>query len=541
MNGKGIIASEGIGIGKVLVFEHPEIIVNKSLVEDVDIEISRFNDAIDLSVEQLSVLHKSVETSLDESESDIFKAHIMICKDVEALEGTIEIIKNEKVCAEYAYDEVMNRFINMFESMEDDYMRERAADLKDVSRRVLRNLLNLESIDLSSISEDTIIIASDLTPSETSQLNACIQGFITMLGGKTSHSAIIARSLELPSIVGLNLDVNEFKDVEVIIVDAINNCIICNPTKEELEDYNNKRELFAKEKEFWKKQVGKAVKLPSGKVIKVSANVATDADLQQAIEIGADGIGLLRTEFLYMETKSLPDEEKQYGFYKKALDAFPNEKVVIRTLDIGGDKQHPYFDFGDELNPFLGVRAIRLCFEYVDVFKTQINAMLRANTHGNLCIMFPMIATVEEFLKAKEIVEECYTDLVAAGFTISDKYELGTMVEIPSVAITADEFAKHVDFFSIGTNDLIQYTMASDRMNQKLNYLYQPMHPAITRLIENVVSAGKSAGIWTGMCGEMAGDPSALNFLAGIEIDELSMNTRAVLRTKHNISNLEGK
>lgn len=539
MKSSGIIASEGIGIGNVIILKQEEIVIEKSSVSDTDLEITKFLDAIKNAVEELTTLHEKVKTKLDEKEAQIFSAHRLICEDVEIINATKDMITNEKVCCEYAYKTVIDGFIAIFSGLDDEYMRERVADLKDVSNRVFRKILNISEIDLTNVDEDSIVVADDLTPSQTSQLNSFVKGFITMVGGKTSHSAIIARSLDLPAIVGVGQDISLYENAKQIVVDAINNEIVIDPSNEEIEKFHNISEEFLKEKELWLKQIGKKVSLKSGKEIIVAANVATEADIEYAKEIGADGIGLLRTEFLYMETKDLPSEEKQYNFYKKALDAFPNQKVVIRTLDIGGDKNHEYFDVGEELNPFLGVRAIRLCFKYIDVFKTQIRALLRANSTGNLCVMFPMIATIEEFLEAKEVVKTCYDELVSEGIEVCDKYELGTMVEIPAVAIIADEFAKHVDFFSIGTNDLIQYTMASDRMNQDLNYLYQPMNLAILTLIRNVINAGKSHGKWVGMCGEMAADISALDFLTDLEIDELSMNNKSVLRIKHEITKLK--
>ncbi len=541
MQTKGIIASEGIGIGKALLFVQDEINVSKRNIEDVNVELDKLKKAIEDSISDLDVVYQKALSKLGEEEAQIFDAHKMMCEDVEIIETTSDLIVKESVCCEFAYESTMDSYIEMFMSMDDEYMKERALDLEDVKKRVLRNILNIKTIDLSDVCEDTIVIAKDLTPSETSQLNSYVKGFVTMLGGKTSHSAIIARSLQLPSIVGMNEDISKFEDAITVIIDAIKNELIINPSEEQLDCYKQIQENYDNERNLWNKQIGKQSILPSGKNITIAANVATLSDLESAVEIQANGIGLLRTEFLYMETKDLPSEEKQYNFYKKALDAFPNDKVVIRTLDIGGDKNHEYFDVGEELNPFLGVRAIRLCFEYIDVFKTQIKALLKANTHGNLCIMFPMIATIEEFLKAKEIVKVCHSELVNDGFEICDKYELGTMVEIPAVAIIADEFAKHVDFFSIGTNDLIQYTMASDRMNQKLNYLYQPMNKAVTSLITNVVKAGQKSNKWVGMCGEMASDSDALEFLVDLEIDELSMNTKSILRTKHNILKLTGE
>lgn len=541
MNKAGIIACEGIGIGKILVFEEKEIIIKKQEIDSIEEELIKFEKAINKSLIQLDTLYEKSLKKLGAEEAEIFKAHKMICNDIEIIDDCKKNIVNQKVCCEYAYENTMNNFINLFQNMDDDYMKERSLDLMDVKNLVLRNILNIDTIDLSSLSEDTVIVCNDLTPSQTSQLNCCVKGFVTMYGGYTSHSAIIARSLQLPSIVGVNDVLEQFKNGSTIIVDAINNKIVLEPNNEKIKEYNKIKELYEQERKLWKSQHGVKTVLPSKKEIAIAANVATLADLEDAILVKSDGIGLLRTEFLYMQSKELPSLNTQIEFYKKALDAFRDEKVVIRTLDIGGDKQHEYFDVGEELNPFLGVRAIRLCFEYIEVFKTQIKAMLLANTNGNLCIMFPMIATVEEFLKAKKIVNECVLELEDSGFEVCKMYELGTMIEVPAAAILADEFAKHVDFFSIGTNDLIQYTMASDRMNQKLNYLYQPMNLAIQRLIRNVVVEAHKQSKWVGLCGEMAADLDSLKFLASLDIDELSMNTKSILKIKYNISKMSGE
>lgn len=533
----GIIASEGIAIGKVIVVEEAGIVVDKKVVDDFEKEIKIFNQTILDVVNDLDVVIENVKNRIGNSEAEIFEAHKLICEDVEIISNVEEEIKNYSVSCSYAYQTVMNNFIELFNSMDDEYMKARASDIEDVKNRVLRKLLDIEEVNLALVDEDSVIIADDLTPSTTSQLNKFIKGFITMTGGKTSHSAIIARSLEIAALVGVKQNVDYYKSIDTIVIDAIDNKIVVNPSEEEINFYKEKLDGFNKEKQEWKKQLNNKVYSNSGKEIIIAANVATREDVIAAKAVNANGIGLLRTEFLYMEGDSLPSEEKQYEFYKYALDAFPNEKVVIRTLDIGGDKNLDYLKFDPELNPFLGVRAIRFCFEHLDIFRTQIRALLRANTHGNLCIMFPMIATVDEFLRAKEFVKECESELINEGIEVNLNYQLGTMVEIPAVAIVAFEFAKYVDFFSIGTNDLIQYTMASDRMNEKLNYLYQPMNSAITTLIKNVVEASKSANIWVGICGEMAGDTEYSEFLKQLDLDELSMNPKSVLKVKHKLNN----
>ncbi len=538
MKNYGIVACSGIGIGKPLILKAQELSIEKYVIKSAEEEINRFIAALTTTTTNLRELAKEVSENIGEEEAAIFTAHELICNDVEIFEQVKEMITNDLVNAEYAYFNITKNFAEIFKSMDDEYMKERALDIEDVSKRVLRVLLGIETVDLKNIDEDTIIVAHDLTPSETSQLNAkYIKAFITMIGGKTSHSAIIARSLEIPAIVGVNGEIEDYQ-ADVLVVDALNNKIIANPNEEMIKQYQDRFDTYLEEKKEWVKFQNKPAKTIDGKHFEIACNIASLNDLEEGLANNADGIGLFRSEFLYMENDSLPSEELQLETYAKVLAAFPEQKVVIRTLDIGGDKNLPYFNLPEEMNPFLGVRAIRLCFEYKDIFKVQIRALLRANTFGNLCIMFPMIATVEEFLQAKEIVEECINELRNEGLYHEKPFQLGTMIEIPAAAIAADLLAKHVDFFSIGTNDLIQYTMAADRMNQSLNYLYQPLNPAIKRLISMVVDAAHQENKWVGMCGEMASDEEALPFLLSTGIDELSMNARAILRTKFAISKI---
>ncbi len=420
----------------------------------------------------------------------------------------------------------------IFESIDDAYLRERAADIKDVSKRMIANLAG-QTVGLEIEKENTIVVAHDLTPSDTAQLDKTkVKGFITNIGGRTSHSAIMARTLEIPAVVGLGDITTSVKNDDLIIVDGIEGLVIINPDEATVAEYKTKIEAFEAEKEELKKLLDVKVVTKDGKHIEVCGNIGKPKDADQVLENGGDGVGLFRTEFLYMDRDSAPTEEEQYEAYKYVLEAMKNKKVVIRTLDIGGDKTLPYLPLPEEMNPFLGYRAIRLCLDRKDIFKVQIRALLRASVYGKLAVMFPMISGLEEFQAAKEFVEECRAELHAEGIATSDSIQWGIMVEIPAAAVYADELAKHVDFFSIGTNDLIQYTLAADRMSEKVSYLYNPMHPAVLRLIKMTIDGAHKHGKWVGMCGEMAGDERAIPTLVEYGLDEFSMSATSILTAK---------
>lgn len=418
-------------------------------------------------------------------------------------------------------------------------MQERAADIRDVSRRVLGHLMGIQVVSLAAIAEDTVIIAHDLTPSDTAQLNpAVIKGFATDIGGRTSHSAIMSRSLEIPAVVGTKQATKTIANGDMIIVDGIDGDVLINPSEEELTTYKQKQQQFAEQKAEWAKLVNEQTVTKDGVHVELAANIGTPQDLDGVLANGAEGIGLYRTEFLYMGRTELPSEEEQFEAYKEVVERMEGKPVVIRTLDIGGDKELPYLDLPEEMNPFLGFRAIRLCLEKQDMFRDQLRALLRASAYGNLKIMFPMIATIEELREAKEILADEKEKLKADGVTVSEELEVGIMVEIPSTAVAAPQFAKEVDFFSIGTNDLIQYTMAADRMNERVSYLYQPYHPAVLRLIDMVIKAAHAENKWVGMCGEMAGDEIAIPLLLGLGLDEFSMSATSVLPARSQLSKL---
>lgn len=433
-------------------------------------------------------------------------------------------------------------FITMFEQMDNEYMQERAADIRDVTKRVLANLLGVNIPNPGLIAEEVIIVAEDLTPSDTAQLNKeFVQGFTTDIGGRTSHSAIMARSMEIPAVVGTNNATSAIQNGDFIIVDGINGEVHINPTEEIISAYKKEADNLELQKAEWALLKNEATITSDGKHVELAANIGTPQDIDGVLANGGEGVGLYRTEFLYMERDQLPTEEEQYEAYKTVLERMDGKPIVVRTLDIGGDKHLPYLSLPEEMNPFLGLRAIRLCLEELDIFRTQLRALLRASTYGNLKIMFPMIATLDEFREAKSILLEEKEKLQNEGIAVADNIEIGIMVEIPSTAVLADQFAKEVDFFSIGTNDLIQYTMAADRMNERVSYLYQPYNPAILRLVKMVIDAAHKEGKWAGMCGEMAGDEVAIPLLLGLGLDEFSMSASSILKARSQIKRLDSK
>lgn len=535
----GIAASAGIAIAKAFVLQNPELTIEKISIEDSSQEIERFQSALEKSKEELTVIKDKANEELGEDKAAIFAAHLLVLSDPELVDAVKQKIESEKVNAESAMNDVSSMFIDMFEQMDNEYMKERAADIRDVSKRVLAHLLDVQFATPASISEEVVILAEDLTPSDTAQLNRkFVKGFATDIGGRTSHSAIMSRSMEIPAVVGTKTITEKVENGVMIIIDGLDGQVIVDPTQDEIAAYQEKQQQYQQQKEEWAKLVNEKTLSSDNVQVELAANIGTPADVKGVLENGAEGVGLYRTEFLYMGRDQLPTEEEQYKAYKEVLEKMEGKPVVIRTLDIGGDKELPYLNLPKELNPFLGFRAIRLCLEEQDIFRTQLRALLRASTFGNLKIMFPMIATLEEFRSAKSILIEEKEKLVKEGTEVSENIEVGIMVEIPSTAVMADTFAKEVDFFSIGTNDLIQYTMAADRMNEQVSYLYQPYSPAILRLVKMVIDAAHKEGKWTGMCGEMAGDPIAIPILLGLGLDEFSMSATSVLPARSQIRGL---
>ncbi|MDN6698050.1 MAG: phosphoenolpyruvate--protein phosphotransferase [Staphylococcus equorum] len=535
----GIAASDGVAIAKAYLLVEPDLSYNSEKITDIDAEIAKFNDAIETSKVELTKIRNNAEKNLGADKAAIFDAHLLVLDDPELIQPIEDKIKNDQVNAPTALSEVTGQFITIFENMDNEYMKERAADIRDVSKRVLAHILGVELPNPSIIDESVVIIGNDLTPSDTAQLNKeFVQGFVTNIGGRTSHSAIMSRSLEIPAVVGTKSITKDVKQGDIIIVDGLTGEVIIDPTDDEVIAYENKRERFFEDKKELQKLRNEETKTIDGKHAELAANIGTPNDLKGVIENGAEGIGLYRTEFLYMGRDEMPTEDEQFEAYKKVLETMEDKRVVVRTLDIGGDKELPYLNLPEEMNPFLGYRAIRLCLDQPDIFRPQLRALLRASVYGKLNIMFPMVATINEFRDAKALLLEEKENLKQEGTEVSDDIELGIMVEIPSTAALADVFAKEVDFFSIGTNDLIQYTMAADRMSERVSYLYQPYNPSILRLVKQVIEASHKEGKWTGMCGEMAGDEIAIPLLLGLGLDEFSMSATSVLKARRQIKGL---
>jgi len=538
----GIGASSGIAIAKAYRLEAPDLSFEKTTIDNPDKEKERLDKALDISKQELEKIREHTKKSIGEAQAEIFSAHLLVLSDPELINPMKEKIDTDHAMAETALQEVADMFIDMFKNMDNEYMRERAADIQDVTKRVLAHLLGVSFPDPALINEEVIVIANDLTPSDTAQLNRdYVKGFITDIGGRTSHSAIMARSLEIPAVVGTKEITTAVEAEDVLIVDGSEGEVIIHPSENELNSYREKQELHEKQKEAWAKLKDEPTFSKDGEQVELAANIGTPEDVDGVLNNGGEGIGLYRTEFLYMGKNELPTEEEQFDAYKSVLEKMDGKPVVVRTLDIGGDKELNYLDLPEELNPFLGFRAIRFCLENENVFRPQLRALLRASVYGNLKIMFPMIATLEEFRQAKSMLLEEKEALTKEGVDVSDDIEIGIMVEIPSTAVTAKQFAKEVDFFSIGTNDLIQYTMAADRMNEQVSYLYQPYHPAILNLIHHVIEAAHAEEKWVGMCGEMAGDTIAIPILLGLGLDEFSMSATSILPARTQIRELSKK
>ncbi|EEY3878774.1 phosphoenolpyruvate--protein phosphotransferase [Listeria monocytogenes] len=537
---KGIAASDGIAIAKAYLLVEPDFSYEKTEVTDVESEVKRFESALEVSRTELSMIREKAAKDLGEDKAQIFDAHLLVLNDPELTGPIEESIKNSKTNAETALQETTDMFIGMFESMDNEYMRERAADIKDVRKRVLSHLLGVTIPNPALIDEEVVVVAADLTPSDTAQLNRnFVKGFVTDIGGRTSHSAIMARSLEIPAVVGTKEVTASVAKNDIVIIDGLEGNVIIHPTEEQIAHYEKIKSDFALQQAEWDKLKNEKTVSKDGVHVELAANIGTPNDLEGVISNGGEAVGLYRTEFLYMGRDNFPTEEEQFEAYKAVVSGMDGKSVVVRTLDIGGDKTLPYLELPEEMNPFLGFRAIRLCFANEELFRTQLRALLRASVYGNLKIMFPMIATVNEFRQARDILLDEKAKLKAAGTEVSDSIELGIMIEIPAAAVLADQFAKEVDFFSIGTNDLIQYTMAADRMNERVSYLYQPYNPSILRLVKMVIDASHKEGKWTGMCGEMAGDQTAVPLLLGLGLDEFSMSASSILKSRSLIKRLD--
>ncbi|EMW5699943.1 phosphoenolpyruvate--protein phosphotransferase [Enterococcus faecium] len=540
---KGIAASDGVAVAKAYLLVQPDLTFSKATVEDTAAEEARLDAALAKSTEELQQIREKAAQSLGEAEAQVFDAHLMVLSDPEVVGQIKQNIKDNSVNAESALKEVTDMYIGMFEAMEDNaYMQERAADIRDVAKRILAHLLGVTLPNPSMINEEVVVVAHDLTPSDTAQLDRnFVKAFVTDIGGRTSHSAIMARSLEIPAIVGTKEITAKVKEGDILAVNGIEGDVIIDPTDEQKAEFEKAGADYAAQKAEWEKLKNAETVTADGKHFELAANIGTPKDLVGVHNNGGEAVGLYRTEFLYMDSPDFPTEDDQYEAYKAVLEGMEGKPVVVRTMDIGGDKELPYLQLPHEMNPFLGYRALRISLSEQgdEMFRTQMRALLRASVHGNLRIMFPMVATLKEFRAAKAIFEEEKQKLISEGKEVSDTIQVGIMIEIPAAAVLADKFAKEVDFFSVGTNDLIQYTMAADRMNERVSYLYQPYNPSILRLIKNVIDAAHAEGKWAGMCGEMAGDQTAVPLLVGMGLDEFSMSATSILKTRSLMKRLD--
>ncbi len=540
---KGIAASDGIGIAKAYTLIEPDLSFEKKTIDDPATEYQRIEAAFDQSISELATIKQNAKSRLSDEELEVFDAHIAILSDPEMKSQIKDEIESQHVSAEEAMTDVTTNFANVLAAMTDNkYMQERAADVKDVAKRALSHLLGKQLPDIASISEPVVIIAKEITPSDTSQMDAkFVRGLATDLGGRTSHAAIMARTLRIPAVVGAEDVTSTIKSGDMVIVDGLHGDIIVDPSRTQIDEYQAKVDSFEKERAEWAKLVDAPSVSKDGQHFEIAANIGTPDDVADAVKQGADGVGLFRSEFLYMSSDHLPTEDEQFEAYKKAVVGMKGKPVVVRTLDIGGDKPLNYLPLPEEMNPFLGYRAIRICLHRPDIFKTQLRALIRASEFGPVEIMFPMIATLAELRQAKAIYQECKDELQKDHPGLGDNVKIGMMIEVPLAALYADQLAKEVDFFSIGTNDLIQYCFAADRGNDAVSYLYQPLNPAFLRLIKHVIDAAHANNTKAAMCGEMAGDQLAMPLLLGMGLDEYSMSASSILRTRSMMKDLDTK
>ena len=531
---KGIAASDGVAVAKAYLLVQPDLSFETITVEDTNAEEARLDVALEASQNELSLIREKAVGTLGEEAAQVFDAHLMVLADPELIGQIKETIRAKKVNAEAGLKEVTDMFITIFEGMEDNpYMQERAADIRDVTKRVLANLLGKKLPNPASINEEVIVIAHDLTPSDTAQLDKnFVKAFVTNIGGRTSHSAIMARTLEIAAVLGTNNITELVKDGDILAVSGISGEVVINPTEEQIAEFKAAGEAYAKQKAEWALLKDAKTVTADGKHFELAANIGTPKDVEGVNENGAEAVGLYRTEFLYMDSQDFPTEDDQYEAYKAVLEGMNGKPVVVRTMDIGGDKELPYFDLPKEMNPFLGWRAVRIALDRREILHAQLRAVLRASAFGKLAVMFPMIISVEEIRELKSVLETLKAELRAEGKAFDENIQVGVMVETPSAAVNAKFLAKEVDFFSIGTNDLTQYTLAVDRGNELISHLYNPMSPSVLGLIKQVIDASHAEGKWTGMCGELAGDERATLLLLGMGLDEFSMSAISVPRIK---------
>ena len=536
---KGTSASSGIGIGKAVIVEEAELVIKRETVTDAAAELERFKGALAQSMKETEVLAADLATRVGEKEAEILQGHLMLLMDP-MLTGEIEnSIQSESVCSEYAIENVCNMYADVFANMDDELMQQRATDMRDIKTRMQKVLMGVESVDISALPAGSVVVAKDLTPSMTAGINpANVTGIVTVLGGKTSHSAILARALEIPAVVAVNDFLNKVQNGDEIILDGSEGVVYVNPEASVTAEYTAKREVFLKEKKELEQYIGKPTVTTDGVPIELVANIGKPEDVEKVLQYDGEGVGLFRTEFLFMDRTSMPTEEEQYEAYKKVAVDLNGKPVIIRTLDIGGDKEIPYMGLEKDENPFLGYRAIRLCLDRKeDIYKPQLRALLRASAFGNIKIMVPMVTCVEEYREARALIEELKTELDAAGVAYNKDIQVGIMVETAAASLIADLFAREVDFFSIGTNDLTQYTMAVDRGNDKVSYLYSTFNPAVLRSIKHTIACAREAGIMVGMCGEAASDPLMIPLLLAFGLNEFSMSASEILYSRKLITN----
>ncbi|MBN1265353.1 MAG: phosphoenolpyruvate--protein phosphotransferase [Anaerolineales bacterium] len=529
----GIAASNGIAIGPIFLYEEEDLSFERSRCSDSTKEMKRLNGALEKARGEIETIRDKAEAETGSDEAAIFEAHAMFLDDPALLEAVEKTIKEEQLNLESAWMDSIEMYASQMEAMEDEYFKARAADIRDVGNRILRILLGKQETDLSSMTSNAVVVARDLTPSDTVRMNKkLVLGFSTVEGGPTSHTAILAKALGLPAVVGAGSELLKHADTKKIIIDGSTGVIILDPDKKQVKEYQEKQGKEEKRSKIALEHAHEPARTRDGHTVEIVANAGGPEDAASALEHGAEGIGLLRTEFLYLDSKTAPDEETQLAAYTAVLDVMGKRPVVVRTIDVGGDKEIPYINLGREANPFLGFRAIRMCLQDPEFFKTQLRALVRASFGHDLRIMFPMIATIEEVRQAKVLLEEAKREVYKANHSIARTIQVGIMVEIPSVAILADLFAREVDFFSIGTNDLTQYTLAAERTNDRVAYLGDACHPAVLREIARVIEEAHKQKIWTGVCGELAGDPDAVPILLGLGLDEFSMAPSLIPRAK---------